>query len=397
MGSFLAILLWTSLAALAYTSFGYMLIVRLLAGVRQGRDVVNSAPSEWPTVTLIIPAYNEERILERRLHNALEIDYPRERLEIIVASDGSSDRTVAIASALQGRGIKVLAFTERRGKTAVLNESIAQAAGDVICVSDANVMFRRDALKSLAARLEEPGVGAVSGDVRLASAESDFGEGELAYYGIERTVQLAESAFGSMMGVDGGMYALRRSLFQPIPEDTILDDFVISMRVIRQGNRVVFEPSAVATENATATAREEFGRRVRLSAGAMQVLKRGEWPPLRRPVELWQFVSHKAIRWAGPLWLGIAVVSGSLLWNVSIVYRIVCLTQAFAYLISAAGGLSTRLRQTRLGGIAFYFVMSHIAMTVGTVKGLLNLQRVTWKRTERTTACRETPLRTTAR
>ena len=268
---------WSTVAVFLYAQIGYMLLLRLITRRPQKEDTTSVDPPELPSVTLIIPAHNEESVLDAKLENSLAVDYPREQFEVLVASDGSSDGTVEAARTFENRGVKVLEFPERRGKAAVLNDAVREAAGDVLCVCDANVMFRADALKRLVARLDDPEVGAVSGDVRLKSEETTFGEGESAYYGIERRVQMAESRIGSMMGVDGGMYVVRRELFQPLPPDTIVDDFVISMRVIQQGKRVAFEPSAVATENATATAQQEFQRRVRLSAGAMQALKRGEW------------------------------------------------------------------------------------------------------------------------
>jgi cellulose synthase/poly-beta-1,6-N-acetylglucosamine synthase-like glycosyltransferase len=377
------VVFWTSAAGLAYALVGYGILLRVLSRLARDPRTGRQRREDCPTVTLVIPAHNEEEVIQAKLENSLEIDYPAEKIEILVVSDGSTDHTVEIARSLEGRGVRVLAFAERRGKTALLSDAAREAAGEVLCVCDANVMFRPDALKRLVARLDDPRIGAVSGDVRLASEESDFGEGESAYYRVERRVQLAESRVGSMMGVDGGMYVVRRELFQPPQPDTIVEDFVISMRVIRQGKRVVYEPTAIATENGTATARQEFHRRVRLSAGAMQVLKRGERPPLGRPVELWQFISHKAIRWAGPAWLVLLLVSSGVLARSVSIYRTALLAQVLAYGLAAAGALSPRFRRTRIGGPAFYFVMSHIAMAVGLIKGLFNLQQVTWDRTER--------------
>ena len=383
------VVFWTALAVFLYAQVGYMLLLRLIARPRRHAASPAADSPQWPSVTLIIPAHDEESVLEAKLDNSLAIDYPTGQLDVLVASDGSSDRTVEIARSFENRGVRVLAFTERRGKTAVLNDAMGQAKGDVVCVCDANVMFRPDALKRLVARLDDPRIGAVSADVRLESQESDFGEGESAYYRIERTVQMAESRIGSMMGVDGGMYVLRRELFQPLPPDTIVDDFVVSMRVIRQGKRVVYEPTAVATENATATARQEFRRRVRLSAGAMQVLKRAEWPPLLRPVEVWQFMSHKVLRWAGPLWLVVLLVSSAVLASAGILlYQVAFFGQVALYAVAVLGVFCVRIRDTRIGGITFYFAMSHVAMALGLAKGLLNIEPVAWRRTERTVPCK---------
>ncbi|WP_339911731.1 glycosyltransferase family 2 protein [Symmachiella dynata] len=382
MDLFWHILFWLSLGLLVYTQLGYLAISAIIAAFSRRR--VTPSMSEWPNVTLVIPAYNEESVLQAKLENALVMDYPDDCLEIIVASDGSSDGTVEIARSFADRGVRLLDFNDRRGKASLLNDAAAAAEGDLLCLCDANVMFQADALKRMVSRLQDATVGAVSGDVRLKSRDSNFGEGEAFYYRIERALQTSESRIGSMMGVDGGMYVIRRELFEPLPPDTILDDFTTTMNVIRQRRSVAYEPDAVAHENGTPTARMEFKRRARVTSGAMQILKRRQWPPLARPVELWQFVSHKLLRWIEPVLLIAILVSCAVLWNSGIFYRIALIGQIIFYLLGLAGTLAVTFRETRLGGIVFYFVMSHVAMTVGIVKGIFNRQPVTWTRTERT-------------
>jgi len=368
---------------LGYTHIVYPALMIVLAVLARGAANDREATVGPRSVSLIIPAYNEESVLGEKLENSLAIEYPSDRLEIVVASDGSQDETVNIARGFEDRGVHVLDYPERRGKASVVNEAAAATQADVLCFCDANVMFRPDALRRMVARLDQRHVGAISGDVRMASHESDFGEGESLYYFLERMLQLRESRVGSIQGVDGGMYVIRRELFQPLPADTILDDFVLSMRVIQQGKRVVYEPNAVATENGTPSAHAEFRRRVRVAAGAVQSIKRGEWPPCWRPVELWEYVSHKLLRWLGPVWLVLLLVSNILLWNEGLAYQLCLISQATVYLLAGLGAVSLRFRRTRLGGIAFYFAMSHVAMGIGLIKGLLNGQRVTWHRTER--------------
>jgi len=381
-----AVVFWLSAVAIGYAQVGYALLMFLAARVSRREEGLSSS-TEQPSVSLIIPAYNEEDVIRKKIENALAIDYPRERLEIVVASDGSTDGTVELAESFADRGVRVLAYRERRGKTDLVNDAIRVSIGEVLCLCDANVMFRSDALARLVARLNSPRVGAVSGDVRLASDESTFSEGESTYYRMERTVQLGESRIGSMMGVDGGMYVLRRNLYQPVPPDTLIDDFVIAMRVIRQGRRVVYEPLAIATENGTPRATHEFRRRVRLTAGAVQALKRGDWPsPFKTPIAFCQFISHKLLRWLGPIWLVLILLSSLMLWNHGLVYQAAVIAQGAFYLLAIIATFSLTIRETRIGGIVFYFAMSHVAMAIGLVKGLFNRQRVTWNRTERTAA-----------
>lgn len=369
-------LFWTTLALAAYTYVGYFALL-LLVPQRTSRTST-AGRTTLPKVTLIIPAHNEAAVLEDKLVNSLAIGYPRERLEILVASDGSRDDTVRIAERYARQGVKLLAFPNRRGKAAVLSDAAAAAGGEVLCFCDANVLFHRDALSILVARLADPRVGAVTGEVRLASEDSNYGQGESAYYQLERRIQRGESALGSLMGVDGGMYCVKRSLFQPLPVDTILDDFAISMQVIRQGFRVVYEPLARADENGTPTATQEFRRRVRLAAGAIQCLKRGHFPPLSRPIESFQFLSHKLLRWLGPWILLVCLISHLILAAREPLYAGLLAIHLTIYGLAAAGAASLAFRATRIGGIPFYFLMSQVALAIGTFKGLFDLQPVTW-------------------
>ena len=387
MNTFWTVTYFGALAGLGYVLVGYWVTLMIASAFVRRK----THPPVEPTVSLIIPAHNEAKDIRVKLENTLSLDYPAGKLEILVVSDGSIDGTVEIAREFEPSGVKVLAFRQRRGKTAAINDAAATASGEVICLCDANVMFKPDALKTLVARLGNPRIGAVTGDVRIASHESNFGHGESSYYCLERCLQLAESHVGSLMGVDGGMYVLRKELFEATPEDTILDDFVISMRVIRRGYRVVYEPDAVAHENGTPAAKQEWRRRVRVSAGSVQSLKRREWPPITRPVELWQYVSHKALRWMSPLLLLTLLVSNVLVVRAGWFYQVTLAGQVAMYAAAALAGKSIRFRRTRCGGIAFYFVMSSIAMAVGLFRGLLDRQPVTWAKADRTRTAERLP------
>ncbi len=245
-------------------------------------------------------------------------------------------------------------------------------------------MFRPDALQRMVARLSDESVGAVSGDVRLRSEDSDFGAGEGLYYRFERALQVGESIVGSMIGVDGGMYVIRKSLFRPPQPQTILDDFVISMQVVIAGKRVVYEPLAVADENATPSSDIEYRRRIRVMAGAMQTLNWWLWPsPLRYPVAFWQWASHKLLRWLSPIWLLGVLISSSLLATQFWQYKVIAAAQMLFYGLAIAATLSTEVRKLPIAGISFYFCLSHVAMLVGIYRGIRGLQPVTWQRTQR--------------
>lgn len=366
-----------------YTMVIYPVMMAVVGYVYRQR--VTEGEVEWPRVSLIVPCHNEEAVIAAKLDNVAKIDYPKDRLEIFVVSDGSEDRTVEITREKAPESVHVLDFRERRGKTSIVNDAVAKCSGSLLCLCDANVMFHPDALRLLVRRLiTNPAVGAVTGDVRLASQNSDFGAGESLYYRFERALQVGESVFGSTMGVDGGMYVLRRELYCPPLPSTILDDFVISMRVIMAGKRVLYEPAAVADENATPSSSIEFRRRIRVTAGAVQTLRWGIWPsPLRQPVEFWQWASHKFFRWLSPFWLlAIFALSGVLAWSNAWAGWFLALQILFYSLAILAFFLPFLLR-IQLFGVCYYFALSHLAMMVGFYKGMRGTQPVTWRRTQR--------------
>ena len=381
---FLIRLMFVAMMAIwLYTMVIYPVMMAVVGYVYRQR--VTEGEVEWPRVSLIVPCHNEEAVIAAKLDNVAKIDYPKDRLEIFVVSDGSEDRTVEITREKAPESVHVLDFRERRGKTSIVNDAVAKCSGSLLCLCDANVMFHPDALRLLVRRLiTNPAVGAVTGDVRLASQNSDFGAGESLYYRFERALQVGESVFGSTMGVDGGMYVLRRELYCPPLPSTILDDFVISMRVIMAGKRVLYEPAAVADENATPSSSIEFRRRIRVTAGAVQTLRWGIWPsPLRQPVEFWQWVSHKFFRWLSPFWLlAIFALSGVLAWSNAWAGWFLALQILFYSLAILAFFLPFLLR-IQLFGVCYYFALSHLAMLVGFYKGMRGTQPVTWRRTQR--------------
>ena len=382
--SLMVFVFWTTALVLGYIYAGYPLLLCLGHCLRRQTDrKQDEGPTVLPRVSLVIPAFNEEEVLREKLQNAFELDYPWEKFEVLVGDDCSADKTVSIARAFENQGLRLYAFPCRRGKASVVNDLIACAEGEVIMLCDANVMFSADALLRLVQQLGRTDVGAVTGVVQIRSEDCNFGKGESFYYKWERAIQGWEGTVGSLMGVDGGMYVLRKELFWPLPSDTILDDFVISMRVIKAGKKVVFEPTARATENATPHAAAEFRRRVRVSSGAVQSVFRGDFPSPLQVVEFWQYFSHKLLRWLMPLWVLVLFTTNVFLWNEGNLYRFTLISQLFAYSVAAIGTVSVQARGTTLCGIAFYTAMSFVAMAVGTARGLFWRQTGIWSKTER--------------
>ncbi len=378
----LQLILGLCIFLLGYVYVLFPLLVGMI-GSHTKRQTDGSLSDDLPKVSLIIPAYNEEAVIEAKLHNALELDYPADRLEIIAACDGAEDSTAEIARQFQADRLQTIVFAQRRGKASVINDATKKSTGEILLFCDANVMFAPDALRRMMEHLQDASVGAVSGDVRLRSEDSSFGLAESLYYYLERRIHSGESRLGAMMGVDGGMYLIRRELFQPIAPDTILDDFTISMGVLRARLQILYEPQAIAHENATESATSEFKRRVRIGAGAAQVLTRGLYPLWSQPIQWWLFVSHKLLRWVSPLLLlPLLVLLGYLSvhdsrYGVPLVGAMVILSLAMI------GAISPALRQRWIVSVPFYFVMSQLAMGYGLLKGMLIRQNAIWERTDR--------------
>ena len=370
------IVFWGSLALLAYVYIGYPLILALLTRVRTRS--VRSRPQE-PSVTLFIAANDEGSVIEAKLLNSLAVDYPADRLEIVVASDGSVDETNDIVSRFAPR-VRLLPFSPRRGKIACINDGIRLVTSEVVVFSDANAFLEPGAVRALVANFADDQVGAVSGDVALTGERAALGRSEDLYYRYERWVQSAESQIGSTIGVDGALYAIRRELFVPPAADTILDDMAIPLAVVRAGRRVVLEPAARAHEQGSMTAREEFARKSRVIAGAVQFLSRTDSAvPLGSLQVMFSLVSHKALRWLSPVFAMAAFLTALALAPSSRAYAAAALAQAGVLAIGAAGCVPA-LRRVGIVALAHYWCLVHAAAAVGFLRGLSGRQSVLWRR-----------------
>lgn len=269
---------WMMLALVFYAYIGYPLTlfitVNLFPKPVAQQDIT-------PEVSVLICAYNEDEVIEEKIINSLAIDYPPEKLKIVIASDGSDDRTNEIVQRYVKNHEQLIlhAYPDRGGKITVINRTVPKLESEIIVFSDANTMYQADAVRKLVRKFHDPGVGGVSADVILENDSTRFGEGESAYYRYERWIQKNESFTGSIVGADGGMYAIRRELFQAPSNNVILDDLVISMNVVAQGYRLVYDRLAVGYEKNTISSENEFMRRSRVVAGGVQVLRQNEGIP----------------------------------------------------------------------------------------------------------------------
>lgn len=280
-----------------YTYLGYPLVLLFLGMMKKRREIPSSG-IEYPSISILIPAYNEESIIVKKLENTLNLDYPWEKLEIAVVSDGSTDRTVELVRPYLDRGVLLFDYPENRGKMSVINRTIPKLSGELVVFTDASALFRNDALRFLAAGFGSKRVGAVSGALVLKEEEGT--EGELSvdlYWRLEKFVRERESRLYSCVSATGAIYGLRRRLFQALPEDTILDDMFIPLMPVRAGYLILFESRALAFEDGYTNLELEFRRKVRTLVGNYQVFFRVPWAILPWKSRIsFSMISHKLFR-----------------------------------------------------------------------------------------------------
>jgi len=396
------ILFWLAVALVAFTYVGYPLVLVVWDGVREALGAVRfvaggpdrRAPVEprgeewWPRITLAFSAFDEEACIREKIENCLALDYPADRLEILVGCDGCSDRTAEITRRVGGERVRVHEFSPRAGKSSVLSRLVPEALGDVVVLTDANVMLDAGALRALARGFSDPSVGAVVGRLRLLDPAGRGGE-EGFYWRYETFLKYYEGKHGCVLGANGGIYAIRRLLFSPLSPDTITDDFVIPVRIAVRGWKVVFAPDAIAWEETAPDARKEFVRRARIGAGNWQALARV--PDLLDPRTgflFFAFVSHKLLRWATPFLLAAALASNVVLaagtgaWT----YRALLLPHVAFYLLALGGRLRAAEGTRTAASVAHYFVAMNAALAVGFWRFARGTQSAAWQRTARARA-----------
>ena len=365
---------WLCILTVVYAYLGYPLVLLVLRAVLH-RPVRQQ--SYEPTVTLIIPAYNEAAHIEAKIRDSLAQQYPEDKLEVLVACDGPRDKTIAIAQQMEdGRRVRVLPFPVNRGKIAVLNDAAREARGDILVFSDASAYLYPDALRHLMRNFADSDIGAVSGRYTVVKAdEVSIGGSEDFYWRYETFLKVKESELASTLGAHGHLHAIRKHLYPFPPPGTINDDYIIPVSVLAKRFRAVYEPSAVVYE----AAREMtgFGRRVRVMAGNIQQMReiRGLLSPFR-PLPLFFFLSHKAVRLAVPFAMLGAVVANLFLLD-RVMYQYTMALQVLFYLLAIAGTV-VKLRP-KLLMLPYYFTMINMAGFLGFYYALTNLRRMRWK------------------
>jgi poly-beta-1,6-N-acetyl-D-glucosamine synthase len=363
-----SIIYWIAVAMPLYAYIGYPLVL-LGLGLILGRPV-RKAPIQ-PYISLLIPAHNEARVIERKIRNSLALHYPADRLEIVIVSDGSTDETEAIARRFENGCLRVFAFAKNRGKMAVLNATIPELRGEIVVFSDASALLAPDSVRRLVENFADPSIGAVSGLYQvLRPAEVNIGASESFYWKYETFLKTRESQLASTLGGHGQLHAIRKELYPFPPSETINDDYVIPLSVVSRGFRAVYEPTAQVYEEAREMT--GFARRIRIMTGNLQQLRN---IPLQ-PMPLFFFLSHKVLRLLAPFAM-LAALTANLLLLASPVYRALLYAQLAFYTLAACG-LSGRLRPRALS-LPFYFCMVNFAAFFGVYHALTRRKGMAWK------------------
>lgn len=394
--AFVEILFWVAVAVVVYTYVGYGIILWMMVKVKEWfiKPVTLPHPTdeELPEMTLFITAYNEEQVVDEKMANCLDLDYPREKLHIVWCTDGSNDHTVERLSCWPQA--TVLHTPERKGKSAAMNRGLQFVHTPLVAFTDANTMLNKASLRLIAQAFLDQKVGCVAGEKRIQTEEkADAAQGgEGLYWRYESALKALDSRLYSAAGAAGELFAIRRELFQPLEEDTLLDDFVLSLRIVEQGYRIAYLKEAYAMESGSANLAEEEKRKVRIAAGGLQSIAR-LWPlfnPLRYGIFSFQYVSHRVLRWSitpvllfALLPLNVVLLFGT---ERTALYVILWLLQALFYLAGSLGYyLSMRRTKNKLLFVPCYFLF----MNLNVLRGMAYLstrndkEKGTWEKAQR--------------
>jgi glycosyltransferase involved in cell wall biosynthesis len=375
------LLFWFALGWLAYVYVGYPLLLALLAALRKAPDLRPAAAGEELPVTLVVSAYNEERVIREKLDNALALDYPAGQFEVMVVSDACSDRTDEIVQSFGDPRVRLLRMAQRGGKTAGLNAAVQAARGTIIVFSDANAMYERGSIRALVGPFRDPRVGAVTGEQRYHAAEGgSAGEGEGLYWKYELAIKRRESTVSSVIGGDGAIYAIRRELYWPMrPED--VSDFVNPLQIVAAGHRNVYQPAAAAYEHSGDSDLKEFRRKVRIVNQSWSAAWKlgGLLNPFRHGAVAWQLWSHKILRWLALVPLALLFAASVALRGEGGIYSLLFWAQSACYALALMGWAWRDERtRPRLASIPYYFMLVNVASIRGLIEHYQGKTYATW-------------------
>ena len=387
----IGLVFWISALMIVYVYIGYPLLIALFAQLR--RRTIQWQPI-LPTITLFIAAHNEQKVIAQKLENSLALDYPRDRLQILVADDGSTDRTAEIVKAYQNKGVELIHYPDRKGKLTTINRAIKFAGNEIILFSDSDNFYPVDTVHEIVKYFSDPSVGAVSGG-RNVIGDNSLGSAEGLYWRYEEYIKQQESRVHSCVGVAGDLLAIRRELYIAPPPNIINDDFYLALSIIKQGYRVVYAPKARSYHPVAASEQGEMERRARMVAGRYQAMFLAwQMLPFQKPVVLWQVISHKYLRPLVPFAMILMLLTNILAlfdqasrtiyawFALSSPYGFLFITLQLAFYSLALLGKHYK-HKGPLGKILYlptFLFNSNLAALLGLYRYMSNRQTVMWKK-----------------
>jgi biofilm PGA synthesis N-glycosyltransferase PgaC len=384
---------WLSLFIVFYAFAGYGILLWVLVKLKRifkGKPVTPvTDATTLPSCSLVIAAYNEEGFITEKIKNTLELQYPKGKLELIFVTDGSSDRTPELVAAYPQ--IRLLHSPERRGKIAAVHRAMDTVTTEVVVFTDANTYLNPDALLNICRHYADPKVGAVAGEKRVQVEDTaDATAGEGFYWKYESKLKAWDSELHSVVGAAGELFSIRKSLYQPVSPNAILDDFMISLLVAQQGYRVVYEPEAYASETSSANVKEELKRKIRIAAGGLQsiIWLKSLLNPFAQPLLSFQYISHRVLRWTVVpflMMLALALNAAMVLrGDASLIYQVLLAAQVVFYTAALTGWLLER-REIKVKAlfIPYYFCMMNYAVIRGIFRYLAGSQSAAWDKAKR--------------
>lgn len=384
---------WLCAAIVLYTYIGYAALLYLLVTLKRlfgkpQKPAADPSPADLPPVTLMICAYNEEDNIDPKMQDIRTLRYPNDKLKVLWVTDGSTDATNSRLSAYPD--IAVEYQPQRLGKAAAVNHGLAKADTEIVLMTDANTRLSPDTVIEIARLMKDPMVGCVSGEkkVQPATQQTTAAKGEGAYWKYESTLKRWDSELHSAMGAAGELCAVRRSLCQPLPEDTLLDDFILSMKIVEKGYRIAYTSRAYAIENGSANMREESKRKRRIAAGGLQSVwrLRALMNPLRHPVVAFQFVSHRVLRWTITPFALLALIPLNVVMvfaSAGTLYDILWIAQILFYAAATAGYvMALKGKKNKILYIPYYFLFMNLNVFLG-IRYLATHKGGTWEKAKR--------------
>jgi len=381
---------WCALVVLVYTYLGYGLI--LFFGIKIKRlfvygDAIQS--NYLPNITLLITAYNEESFIREKIENSLSLNYPKGQIQYIIITDGSDDNTPEIVK--EYAEIQLMHQPERQGKIMAVERAMTEVHGEIVVFTDANTLLNKEAVKNIVRHFSNKKVGVVSGEKRILnrSADEAAGAGEGFYWRYESKLKQWDDELYSVMGAAGELFAIRTELFEPIPKDSLIEDFYMSFKIVEKGYKIAYEPEAYALEEPSASVKEELKRKIRIAAGGIQSIVRLKelLNPFKYGIITFQYVSHRVLRWTlAPLSLPIVFISNAFLWDQGFIYQFIFVNQVLFYLAALFGFLLEKKHiRLKLLFIPYYFCMMNYAVYAGFKRFMKGSQSVLWEKAARRT------------